>query len=66
MAVTDFDTKVASYTRSLGAPHDSLHTGAGERRHAWDDGSTRFELMLTPNQTPGFWSRLVDLRRQAR
>jgi hypothetical protein len=62
----DFDTKVRNYTRSLGAPRDSLRTGAGERRYVWEDKATRFELMLTPGADPRFWSRLVDPRRPAR
>lgn len=62
----DFDTKVRDYTRSLGAPRDTLHAAAGERRYVWEDDATRFELMLTPNARPPFWSRLVDLRRQPR
>lgn len=62
----DFDTKVRDYTRSLGAPRDTMRPAAGERRYVWEDEATRFELMLTPNAQPTFWSRLVDLRRQPR
>ena len=62
----DFDTKVRDYTRSLGAPRDSLHAGDGRRRYVWEDDSTRFELHLAPGARPAFWSRLVDLQRPVR
>jgi hypothetical protein len=62
----DFDTKVDDYTKSLGAPRDSLRPPQGGRRHVWEDDSTRFELVLAPNAEPAFWSRLVDLKRPGR
>ncbi len=54
------DTKVASYTASLGRPATERDDRSGRSTYVWEDSTTRFELVSSPLSTPGLWSRLLD------